>query len=120
MENCVFCKIAAGEIASKIVYQDQDVVAFEDINPQAPRHVLLIPRRHIASIADLTREDGPVFAALFTTVAKLARDIGIAESGYRIVANVGPDSGQSVFHLHFHLLGGRKMGWPPFPGARGN
>jgi len=120
VESCLFCKIAAGEIASKIVYQDQDVVAFEDINPQAPRHVLLIPRRHIASIADLTREDGPVLAALFTTVAKLARDIGIAESGYRIVTNVGPDSGQSVFHLHFHLLGGRKMGWPPFPGARGN
>jgi histidine triad (HIT) family protein len=103
-ESCLFCKIAAGEIPSKIVYQDQDVVAFEDI-----------PRRHISSIVDLTREDGPVLAALFTTVAKLARDMGIAESGYRIVANVGPDSGQSVFHLHFHLLGGRKMGWPPFP-----
>src|SRR6266699_1168322 len=115
VENCLFCKIAAGQIPSKIVYQDQDVVAFEDINPQAPQHVLFIPRRHIASIADLTTEDGPVLAAIFTTAAKVARDLGIGESGYRFVANVGPDTGQSVLHMHFHLLGGRPMGWPPFP-----
>ena len=115
MENCVFCKIVAGEIPSKIVYQDQDVVVFKDINPQAPHHVLLVPRRHIASIADLTREDGLVLAALFTAAAQVARDLGIAESGYRLVTNVGPDAGQGVFHLHFHLIGGRKMGWPPFP-----
>jgi len=115
VENCLFCKIAAGVIPSKIVYQDQDVVAFEDINPQAPQHVLFIPRRHIASMEELTTEDGPVLAAIFMTAAKVARDLGIGESGYRFVANVGPDSGQSVFHLHFHLLGGRPMGWPPFP-----
>jgi len=115
VENCLFCKIAAGEIPSKIVYQDQDVVAFEDINPQAPHHVLFIPRRHIASMANLTIEDGPVLAALFIAAAKVARERGIDESGYRFVANVGPDAGQSVFHLHFHLIGGRPMGWPPFP-----
>lgn len=113
MENCLFCKIAAGEIPSKIVYQDQDVVIFEDINPQAPHHVLLIPRRHIASMTDLTMEDGPILASLFTTAAKVARDLGFSEGGYRFVTNVGPDAGQSVFHLHFHLLGGRKLGWPP-------
>jgi histidine triad (HIT) family protein len=113
MENCLFCKIAAGQIPSKIVFQDQDVVAFVDINPQAPHHVLVIPRRHIASISDLTLEDGPILASLFMTAAKLARDMGIEESGYRFIANVGPDSGQSVLHLHFHLLGGRRLGWPP-------
>jgi len=115
VENCLFCKIAAGEIPSKIVYQDQDVVAFEDINPQAPHHILFIPRRHIASMVDLTPEDGPILAALFTAATKVARERGISESGYRFIANVGPDSGQNVFHLHFHLLGGRRMGWPPFP-----
>ena len=113
VENCLFCKIAAGQIPSKIVYQDADVVAFEDINPQAPYHILLIPRRHIASMADLTAEDGPILVSLFTTAVKLARDLGFAEGGYRFVTNVGPDAGQSVFHLHFHLLGGRKFRWPP-------
>jgi len=112
-ENCIFCKIAAGQIPSKIVYSDEDVVAFEDTNPQAPYHILLIPRNHIASMADLTAEDGPMLASLFTTAAKLARDMGFDKRGYRFVTNVGPDAGQSVFHLHFHLLGGRKFGWPP-------
>ncbi len=115
VENCLFCGIAAGKIPGTIIHQDQDVIAFADINPQAPQHILLIPRRHIASMVDLTAEDGPILAALFTTAAKLAHDLGIGETGYRFVTNVGPDSGQSVFHLHFHLLGGRKMGWPPFP-----
>jgi histidine triad (HIT) family protein len=113
MENCLFCKIATGAIPSKIVYQDEDVVAFEDINPQAPKHILLIPRQHIASIADLTLNDGPILAKLFITAQKLAHDMGIDEGGYRFLTNVGPDAGQSVFHLHFHLLGGRKFGWPP-------
>jgi histidine triad (HIT) family protein len=84
-----------------------------DINPQAPHHILIMPRRHVASMTDLTLEDGPMLASLFTTAAKLARNMGIEESGYRFITNVGPDSGQSVFHLHFHLLGGRKLGWPP-------
>ena len=112
-ENCLFCKIAAGQIPSKIVYQDEDVVAFEDINPQAPHHILLIPRRHVASMADLTAEDGPMLVSLFTTAAKLARDLDLDTGGYRFLTNVGPDAGQSVFHLHFHLWGGRKFRWPP-------
>jgi histidine triad (HIT) family protein len=113
MDNCLFCKIAAGEIASKIVYQDEDVVAFEDINPQAPRHILVIPRRHIASIADLTSEDGPLLGLLFMVMNRLATKLGLTERGYRIVTNSGPDAGQDILHLHFHMLGGRKLGWPP-------
>jgi histidine triad (HIT) family protein len=113
MDNCLFCKIAEGQIPSKIVYQDEDVVAFEDIHPQAPHHILLIPRRHIASMADLTEEDGTLLVRLFMVAAKLAHKLGFDESGYRFVTNVGPDAGQSVIHLHFHLLGGRKFSWPP-------
>lgn len=112
MENCLFCKIVAGQIPSKIVYQDDDVVAFEDINPQAPTHLLLIPTKHVASMDELEAADGEVLAKLFTLGAKLAKDRGL-ERGYRFVTNVGPDAGQSVFHLHFHLLGGRQFGWPP-------
>ncbi len=112
MENCIFCKIAAGQIPSEIVYQDDDVVAFKDLNPQAPHHVLIIPRRHIASLSDLTPEDGPILASICIAAQKLARDLNL-EHGYRIVTNVGPDAGQAVFHLHFHLLGGRKLRWPP-------
>jgi histidine triad (HIT) family protein len=113
MEDCLFCKIVAGQIPAKIVYQDADVVAFEDINPQAPHHVLVIPRRHIPSMTDITREDGPVLASIFMAATKIAGELGIAESGFRFVTNVGPNAGQSVFHLHFHLLGGRRLGWPP-------
>ncbi|GAC1378730.1 MAG: histidine triad nucleotide-binding protein [Ktedonobacteraceae bacterium] len=113
MENCLFCKIAEGQIPSKIVYQDEDVIAFEDINPQAPQHILLIPRRHIPSMSELTSEDGPLLSTLFVIAVKLAHKLGLDEQGYRFVTNVGPDAGQSVFHLHFHLLGGRKFGWPP-------
>src|SRR5258707_9588943 len=106
-ETCLFCKIATGKIPSKIVYEEGDVVAFEDINPQAQYHVLIFPRRHIASMADLTLEDGPILAKIFITATKLAHARGIDESGYPLVANVGPDARQTVFHLHFHLLGGR-------------
>ena len=113
VENCLFCKIAEGQIPAKIIYQDEDVVAFEDINPQAPHHILLIPRRHIASMSDLTLEDGPMLALLFVTADRLAKKLGLGERGYRFVTNVGPDAGQAVFHLHFHLLGGRKFSWPP-------
>ena len=113
MENCLFCKIAKGEIPSNIVYQDEHVVAFVDINPQAPKHILLIPRQHIASMTDITLDDGLLLAQLFTTAQRLAHEMNIDESGYRFVSNVGPDAGQSVFHLHFHLLGGRRFGWPP-------
>jgi histidine triad (HIT) family protein len=113
MENCLFCKIANSEIPANIVYQDENVVAFVDINPQAPQHILLITRQHIASMNDLTLDDGLTLAHIFTTAQKLSHEMSIDESGYRFVSNVGPDSGQSVFHLHFHLLGGRKFGWPP-------
>ncbi|MEO8973541.1 MAG: histidine triad nucleotide-binding protein [Ktedonobacteraceae bacterium] len=113
MENCLFCKIASGQIASDIVYQDEDMVAFKDINPQAPVHILLITRRHIPSMAELTPEDGPLLGIVFSVAAKLAHKLGVDEGGYRVVTNVGRDAGQSVFHLHFHLLGGRKLAWPP-------
>jgi histidine triad (HIT) family protein len=113
MENCLFCKIATGAIPSNIVFQDEHLVAFVDINPQAPKHILLIPRQHIVSMADITLEDGSILAQLFITAQKLAHEMSIDESGYRFVSNVGPDSVQSVFHLHFHLLGGHKFGWPP-------
>ncbi|MBA2679276.1 MAG: histidine triad nucleotide-binding protein [Ktedonobacteraceae bacterium] len=112
MEDCLFCKIVAGQIPSDIVYQDDDVFAFNDINPQAPRHILFIPKRHIASMTDLTTEDGPILAKIYVAAGKVAKDLNL-ERGYRFLTNVGPDAGQSVFHLHFHLLGGRPLGWPP-------
>jgi len=113
MENCLFCKLVDGQIAGDIVYSDEDVVAFKDINPQAPVHILIIPRRHIPSIADVTPEDGPLLGILFSVAARLAHKLGVDEGGYRVVSNVGRDAGQTVFHLHFHLLGGRKFAWPP-------
>lgn len=113
MENCLFCKIASGQIAGDIVYQDEDLVAFNDIHPQAPVHILLISRRHIPSMADVTPEDGPLLGILFSVAAKLAHKLGVDEGGYRVVTNVGREAGQSVFHLHFHLLGGRNFSWPP-------
>jgi histidine triad (HIT) family protein len=109
--DCLFCKIAAGEIPSDRVHEDDQVVVFRDINPRAPTHVLAISRRHIPSADDLTDADGDLLAALFSAMRKVAADAGL--KGYRIVTNVGPESGQSVFHLHFHLLGGRPMSWPP-------
>jgi histidine triad (HIT) family protein len=112
-ENCIFCKIVTGQIPATIVYRDDTVVAFRDLNPGAPQHVLIIPVRHIASTTDLTEEDGPILARIYSVAKQLAHELGIDQSGYRIVTNVGPDAGQSVFHLHFHLLGGRQLGWPP-------
>jgi len=109
--DCLFCKIAAGEIPSEIVHADDQVVVFRDINPRAPTHVLAIPRRHISSAADLTDADGDLLASLFSALRRVAEGGGLG--GYRIVTNVGAESGQSVFHLHFHLLGGRPMSWPP-------
>jgi len=109
--DCLFCRIAAGEIPADVVFQDDAVIVFRDINPRAPTHVLAIPRRHMASAADLTDADGDLLAALFGALRHVAREAGLG--GYRIVTNVGAESGQSVFHLHFHLLGGRPMSWPP-------
>jgi histidine triad (HIT) family protein len=113
MENCLFCGIARGEVPSKIVYQDDDIVAFADINPQAPTHILLMPRQHVNSVDDLTEADSAILGKLFAVAKNIAHNAGLQERGYRLVTNVGKDAGQSVFHLHFHLLGGRKMAWPP-------
>ncbi len=112
MTDCLFCKIAAGELDSDIVVERDGAVAFRDINPAAKTHVLVIPRRHIASAADLAESDGDLLAEIFGIINELAESEGL-EGGYRIVTNVGPDAGQSVHHLHFHLIGGRSMSWPP-------
>jgi histidine triad (HIT) family protein len=111
--TCTFCRIAAGELPASIVYRDEAVVAFRDIAPRAPTHILLIPRRHIASVLELTEADGELLGRIFAVAARVARAEGIADKGVRIVTNAGPWAGQSVDHLHFHLLGGRSMGWPP-------
>ena len=111
--NCLFCRIGRGEVPAEIVHDDDLVIAFRDINPKAPTHILVIPRRHVASAAELTEEDGPMLGRLFATAAQLARDAGVAERGFRLVTNSGSAAGQSVDHLHFHLLGGRSMSWPP-------
>lgn len=109
--ECLFCSIVADEIPAERVYEDDEVIAFRDINPRAPTHVLAIPRRHVASAADLGESDAALLGALFGALRKVARDHGLR--GYRIVTNVGTEAGQSVPHLHFHLLGGRPLSWPP-------
>ena len=111
--NCLFCKIVAGEIPSTRVHEDDVVIAFRDIAPRAPTHILAIPRDHIASAADLTEADAPMLGRLFATIAEIARREGIAGAGYRLVSNVGQWGGQTVDHLHIHLLGGRPFEWPP-------
>jgi histidine triad (HIT) family protein len=111
--DCLFCKIVAGSVPSTKVHEDELVVAFRDIAPRAPTHILVIPRDHIASAADLTDDDGPMLGRLFSTAAALAQSEGIADAGYRLVSNVGRWGGQTVDHLHIHLLGGRSFNWPP-------
>ena len=113
MADCLFCRIVAGEMPATRVHEDDLVIAFRDIAPRAPTHILLIPRRHIASAADLTEADGPLLGRLFAVAAQIARDEGIADGGYRIVTNIGAWGGQTVDHLHFHLMGGRPFAWPP-------
>ncbi|MBD3620024.1 MAG: histidine triad nucleotide-binding protein [Chromatiales bacterium] len=113
MSDCIFCKIAAGEIPADVVYQDDDVIAFRDLNPQAPTHVLVIPRKHIATLHDAEAEDAQLLGRLFLGAQQVAEACGIAESGYRTVVNCGAGAGQSVFHVHLHVLGGRALGWPP-------
>ena len=110
--DCLFCKITAGEIPCKKVYEDDQVLAFYDVDPQAPVHFLVIPKAHIASPADITPENSAVVAHIFAVIARLARDLGL-EKGYRVVTNCGADGGQSVPHLHFHVLAGRSLAWPP-------
>ncbi len=113
MSDCLFCAIAGGDIPATIVHQDDDVVAFRDINPQAPTHILVIPREHIRSAAEVTPAQDPLWAKLLHVTQQLASSEGIETSGFRIVTNVGRDGGQTVDHLHLHLLGGRPMTWPP-------
>lgn len=110
--DCLFCKIIAGTIPTKKIYEDARVFAFEDITPQAPTHVLIIPKRHIAGLKEATAEDAELLGHCQLAAAKIGRERGI-EDGYRTVYNVGPRSGQSVFHLHLHLIGGRDLSWPP-------
>ena len=109
----MFCKIISREIPASIVYEDDRVLAFNDINPQAPTHVLVIPKRHIASLGDLGPDDDPIVGELARRAARIAEERGISASGYRTVFNTNRDAGQTVFHIHLHLLGGRPMSWPP-------
>jgi len=113
MAECIFCKIANGELDSEILHSDDSAVAFNDINPQAPHHVLVIPREHIASVADVSRDDESLVGHLCGVAARLAEQLGFAEDGYRLVVNCGAHGGQAVDHLHVHLLGGRQLTWPP-------
>ncbi len=113
MTDCIFCKIAGGEIPADLIHQDEDVVAFRDINPQAPVHVLFIPRRHVPTLNDLGSEDGELIGRLYQAARRVAAELGVAESGYRTLINCNHDGGQDVFHIHLHLLAGRRMGWPP-------
>jgi histidine triad (HIT) family protein len=112
-QSCLFCKIVAGEIPSDAVHEDDLVFAFNDINPVAPVHQLIVPKQHVASVAVLSDADAELLGRVFAVTAELAARAGLPDRGYRVVTNVGPDGGQSVDHLHFHLLGGRRMTWPP-------
>jgi histidine triad (HIT) family protein len=111
--DCLFCKIVAGQIPATIVFQDDHVVAFKDITPRAPTHVLIVPRRHVASLNDLVADDDALVGEMVRAAAAIAREQGLAERGYRTVFNCNADAGQTVFHIHLHLLGGRTMAWPP-------
>jgi len=111
--SCLFCRIASREIPAAIVYEDDRVLAFKDVNPQAPTHVLLIPKRHIASLTDLSPDDDAMVGELVRRAAALADELGIAAGGFRTVFNTNRDAGQTVFHIHLHLLGGRPLHWPP-------
>jgi histidine triad (HIT) family protein len=111
MNDCVFCRITQGQAAARIVYQDEDVTAFHDLHPQAPVHILLVPNHHVAGVSQVEEADEAVLGKLFSVARRVAEQFGVAD--YRLVVNNGRQAGQSVFHLHVHLLGGRRMGWPP-------
>lgn len=110
MEDCIFCKIVKGEIPSSKIYEDEDILAFKDINPVTPVHILVIPKKHIESLNNIEIEDEKLLGKIFLTIKKIAKEQGIAEKGYRVVNNCGEDGGQEVKHLHFHILGGKKLG----------
>jgi len=113
MEDCIFCKIINKEIPASMVFEDEKMIAFNDINPQAPIHILLIPREHFSSLNEIPEEKKNILSHLLLKARQIAQEKGIAEKGYRIVLNTAKDSGQEVFHIHLHLLGGRRMHWPP-------
>lgn len=111
--DCLFCKIVAGEIPANVIYQDDHVLAFEDINPQAPTHTLIIPREHLATLDELDESKEAIAGKILVAARNIAREKGLDDRGYRLVANCLESAGQTVFHIHFHLLGGRNLGWPP-------
>jgi histidine triad (HIT) family protein len=113
MADCIFCEIVNKKMKSDIVFEDEHIVAFNDINPQAPTHVLIVPKKHIDSIQDVAKGDAPVIGDLILTAQKIAGDAGLVGGGYRLVFNYGVNGGQTVAHVHLHLLGGRRMTWPP-------
>ncbi len=113
MENCIFCKIAAGEIPSNKAFEDERVLAFYDLSPQAPVHVLIVPKKHLQSVLELQPEDDALLGHMFQIAKKLAQELGFKQKGFRLVLNTGADGGQTVMHLHMHLLAGRELGWPP-------
>lgn len=111
--DCLFCKIAAGEIPAKLRYEDERLVVFDDIDPKAPYHMLIVPRKHIRTTLDLAADDSELIGHIYLTAARLAQELGFAEDGFRVVNNCNEAGGQSVWHIHFHLLGGRQLNWPP-------
>lgn len=113
MTDCLFCKVIDGRIPSEAVYETDRILAFDDINPQAPHHLLIIPKKHISTLNDLSEKDATLVGEMVLAARKLAADLGIDRSGYRTVFNCNADAGQAVFHVHLHLLGGRRMTWPP-------
>ena len=113
MADCIFCKMVSGDIQPDVVYEDDDVLAFRDANPTAPTHVLVIPKTHIATTNDIDADSADIVGKLYLAAKQVAQDEGIAERGYRMVMNRNPEAGQSVYHIHLHLLGGRAMRWPP-------
>lgn len=113
MSDCLFCKILDGDIPADVVFENEDVLAFNDVNPQAPVHVLIIPRKHISTVNDMSAGDEIIMGKLFSAAKVIAAERGIADDGYRVVVNCNEKAGQTVFHIHMHLLGGRNMTWPP-------
>ena len=113
MGECIFCKIAKKDIPAEVVYEDDSVMAFRDINPQAPVHVLIIPKKHIETLMDIVPEDAGTIGSIYMAAKKIAEKEGVSKSGFRLVQNCNADAGQEVFHIHFHMLGGRKLSWPP-------
>jgi histidine triad (HIT) family protein len=113
MSSCIFCRIAVGEVPAKVAYEDDQVLAFHDLDPKAPVHLLIIPKTHVANVAAVGPEHAPALGQIMVVARRLAEEQGVAQSGYRLVVNTHGDAGQSVDHLHVHLLGGRRLGWPP-------